>query len=366
MNHYLNKQRNNIEIRSIKNRGTGRITSINDELETEKNNRLLLSIIVPVYNEEDVIQACHDRLSAVAKTLPMNVEILYVNDGSNDNTLSLLNTLGIHNNCISIIDLSRNYGKEIAMTAGFDHARGDAVIIIDADLQDPPELIPEMVTQWQHGYDVVYMKRNSRKGESWLKKVTAWGFYQLINRISSIEIPRDVGDFRLLSRHAVDSLCQLRESNRFMKGLFAWLGFKQREILYNRDERASGKSKWHYSALLNLAIEGITSFSVAPLKLASYTGLLCFVIFFLTSLWLGVQYFYYHTAPSSITLLATGLLLFAGLQMLLLGIIGEYLGRMYMETKKRPLYLINDSHNVDIEEQSINYQSNIIHGRKLS
>jgi polyisoprenyl-phosphate glycosyltransferase len=361
MNYYLSEQQKRI----TKKASIGIFSSKNEGAE-DKKNRPLLSIIVPVYNESEVIERCHNRLDNVAQTLPLNVEIIYVNDGSTDDTLTLLHALSYYNNRISIIDLSRNFGKEIAMTAGLDHARGDAVILIDADLQDPPELIPEMVAEWQRGYDVVYMKRASRRGESWLKKITAYGFYRIINRISHIEIPQGVGDFRLLSRRAVDSVCQLRESNRFMKGLFAWLGYKQKELLYNRDERAEGKSKWSYPALWNLAIEGITSFSIAPLKLASYLGLLCLTAFVLLGMWLGAEFIVYQQAPTSMSLLSTGLLLFAGVQMMLLGVIGEYLGRMYMETKKRPLYLVNDWQKADIDAQDAAHSSDILKGCHLS
>jgi polyisoprenyl-phosphate glycosyltransferase len=208
--------------KSAANTGTTeQCTSSADHSMGKKSHRPLLSIIIPVYNEQEVLENCHLRLEAVANNLPLNTEIIYINDGSNDNSLQILQALRKKHTRIAIIDLSRNFGKEIAMTAGLDHAKGDAVIILDADLQDPPELIPEMLTEWQCGYDIVYMKRASRQGESWLKKLTAHTFYRLIARISHIDIPQGVGDFRLLSRRAVDSLCQLRESNRFMKGLFA-------------------------------------------------------------------------------------------------------------------------------------------------
>jgi len=306
-----------------------------------KKQRPLLSIIVPVYNEQEVIENCHQRIEAVADSLPLNTEIIYINDGSNDESLQLLHAMRKKHKRMAIIDLSRNFGKEVAMTAGLDHAKGDAVIILDADLQDPPELIPQMITEWQRGYDIVYMKRTSRQGETWLKQATAHTFYRLIARISHIDIPQGVGDFRLLSRRAVDSLCQLRESNRFMKGLFAWLGFKQKEILYDRDERISGNSKWNYRALWNLALEGITSFSTAPLKLASYIGLFSLLAALLASLWVGIKFLSFNEPVSATVLLSIGLIFFAGLQMIILGIMGEYLGRIYMESKKRPLYLVN-------------------------
>jgi len=337
-----------------------------EKISNNKSHRPLLSIIVPVYNEQEVIESCHQRLNSVADTLKLNTEIIYVNDGSSDNSLAWLHKLRQTCQRVAIIDLSRNFGKEVAMTAGFDHARGDAVIVLDADLQDPPELIPQMVTEWQRGYDIVYMKRASRQGESWMKKITAHGFYYIINRISHIDIPEGVGDFRLLSRRAVNNLCRLRESSRFMKGLFAWLGFKQKEILYQRDARARGNSKWNYSALLKLAVDGITSFSTAPLKLASYMAVLCMTLFMLTSLWLGIQFFAFQQSPSTLSLLTTGLLLFAGIQMAVLGIMGEYLGRMYMETKKRPLYLINDWQQANPNNDAVSRDETISQTSRLS
>ncbi len=347
MNHNLNEHPKHTEKNKEKNKEKN-ITNKNVSITFKKIDvrrkvkKSLLSIVVPVFNESEVISLCDKRLNAVSDILSVDVEIIYVNDGSTDNTLQLLKSYRQDNKRISIVDLSRNFGKEIAMTAGLDHAEGDAVIVIDADLQDPPELIPKMISEWQQGYDVVYMKRDNRRGETLMKKITASGFYFIINKMSNVEIPRDVGDYRLLSRRAVDSLNGLRESNRFMKGLFSWLGYKQKEILYHRDERMKGVSKWNYSALFNLAIEGITSFSVAPLKLASVLGVLSLFLVSAFSAWVGVDFFVSDIEPSSMTLLSMGLVFFAGLQMLLLGILGEYVGRMFMETKNRPLYLVNE------------------------
>lgn len=336
------------------------VSSMSGNHGVKNKHRALLTIIVPVYNEQDGLENCYKRINAVADTLTINTEIMFINDGSSDTTLELIYNWQKSNKRISVIDLSRNFGKEIAMTAGLDYARGDAVIIIDADLQDPPELIPQMVSEWQHGYDIVYMKRESRQGETWMKKITAHGFYYIINRISQVEMPQGVGDFRLLNRRAVDSICQLRESGRFMKGLFAWLGFKQKEILYHRDERASGNSKWSYLALWNLAIDGITSFSTAPLKLASYVGIFSILISVFCFFWLATEFVVDHQPPSSLSLIATGFLFFGGLQMIFMGIMGEYLGRLYLESKKRPLYLINAEHPSEIseEEYSCNYSEN--------
>ncbi|HHH48218.1 MAG TPA: glycosyltransferase, partial [Gammaproteobacteria bacterium] len=241
---------------------------------TATDDMFLLSVIVPVYNEQEVLGEFYRRLAEVLAGIEARAEIVFVNDGSDDYSLVRLQELQADDKRIAILDLSRNFGKEIAMTAGLDHARGDAVIIIDVDLQDPPELIPRMIEEWRHGFDVVYAQRRSRAGESALKKTTAALFYRLMQRISRVQIPVDTGDFRLLSRRAVDALAGLRERHRFMKGLFAWIGYPQKAIHYDRDPRHDGESKWSYLALWNFALEGITSFSTLPLKVATYLGMI--------------------------------------------------------------------------------------------
>ena len=236
--------------------------------------KTMISIIVPAYNEDEVVLEFHRRLINVLDKLEYRWEIIYVNDGSTDGTIQILHNFHDHDKRVAIIDLSRNFGKEIALTAGIDRSKGDAVVVIDADLQDPPELIPELVDHWVNGYDVVYAKRLSRTGESSIKKLTARAFYRVMNKVSKVNIPEDTGDFRLMSRRAVDSLKELREYHRFMKGLFSWVGYPQKAVSYKRDARYAGKTKWNYWRLWNLAIEGITSFSSAPLLVASYFGLL--------------------------------------------------------------------------------------------
>jgi glycosyltransferase involved in cell wall biosynthesis len=238
------------------------------------------------------------------------------------------------------VDLSRNFGKEIAMTAGMDHARGDAVVVIDADLQDPPELIPEMIRHWQDGYDVVYAKRTSRAGESALKKVTAYLYYRTIGKLSRVKIPADAGDFRLLSRRAVDALAGLREQHRFMKGLFAWIGYPQKAIPYERHARHDGKTKWNFRSLWSFAIEGITSFSIMPLKVATYVGVATAFGAFLFGLFLIIQTLLFDNPVAGYPSLMVAVLFLGGIQLIALGIIGEYLGRMFDETKGRPLYLL--------------------------
>jgi glycosyltransferase involved in cell wall biosynthesis len=301
-----------------------------------------LSVVVPVYNEEAVLAEFHRRLAAVMDALAaeLAVDIIYVNDGSADASLRCLIDLHRSDRRVTIVDLSRNFGKEIATSAGLDHAGGDAVIIIDADLQDPPELIPAMVQAWRAGSDVVRMRRASRAGESWLKRATARAFYRAIGRIGEIQIPADVGDFRLMSRRAVAALLRLPERSRFMKGLYAWIGFPSVEIAYRRDARFAGETKWNYWQLWNLALEGITSFSVAPLKVASYVGFLtALVAFGYGAFVIGKTLLYGDPVRGYPTLIVVVLFL-GGLQLMALGIIGEYLARVFIDVKARPLYLV--------------------------
>ncbi len=311
----------------------------------------LLSVVVPAYDEAEVLPAFHGRLAAVLDGLPMAAEVVYVNDGSRDATLVRLQALRERDGRIAIVDLSRNFGKEIALTAGLDHARGDAVVVIDADLQDPPELIPELVRVWQEGHDVVYAKRTEREGETWFKKFTALAFYRLIQRVSHVHIPEDTGDFRLLSRRAVDALKQLREQHRFMKGLFAWIGFPQAAVAYRRDPRYAGTSKWNYWRLWNLALEGITSFTTAPLKLATYLGLATALGAFAYAAFVIYKALVFGEPVRGYPSLMVVILFLGGVQLLTLGVIGEYVGRMFNETKGRPLYLTKDYYPSDIRAE---------------
>jgi polyisoprenyl-phosphate glycosyltransferase len=307
--------------------------------------RQSLSVVVPVYNEEAVLPEFHRRLAAVLDGLAADLaaEIVYVNDGSSDASLRCLVELHESDVRVAIVDLSRNFGKEIATSAGLDHARGDAVIIIDADLQDPPELIPDMVRAWRAGSDIVRMRRASRAGESWLKRATARAFYRTIGRISEIEIPADVGDFRLLSRRAVAALARFPERSRFMKGLYAWIGFPSVEIAYHRDGRYAGESKWNYWRLWNLALEGITSFSVGPLKVASYVGFVTALVAFGYGVFVIGKTLLYGDPVRGYPTLIVVVLFLGGLQLMALGIIGEYLARVFIDVKARPLYLVQRS-----------------------
>ncbi|HTF33088.1 MAG TPA: glycosyltransferase family 2 protein [Myxococcota bacterium] len=303
----------------------------------------LLSIVVPVYNEEDGIEEFHRRLLAVVHGLRVRAEIIYVDDGSADRTLELLGALADASDNVAIVTLSRNFGKEIAMTAGLDHAAGDAVAIIDADLQDPPEVLPDLLRTLEGtGADLVYGKRTSRKGETALKKMTAHLFYRVMNRLSDLELPTDSGDFRILNRRAVDALRQLREHHRFMKGLFSWIGFRQIAFPYERDGRFAGHSKFNYWRLWNFSLEGITSFTIAPLKLASYVGLLTAIGAGLYGLGMIVGTLVWGNPVAGYPSLLVVMLFLGGLQLMTLGMLGEYLGRVYNETKHRPLYFVQE------------------------
>ena len=301
----------------------------------------LLSVVVPVCDEHETLPEFHRRLKAVLAALPFETETVFVNDGSRDGTLEVLRQLRASDHSLAIVDLSRNFGKEIALTAGIDHAGGEAIILVDADLQDPPELIPELIAPWRdEGYDVVYAQRIAREGETWLKKATASLFYRLMQRIGGVTIPEQAGEFRLLSRAAVDALGTLRERHRFMKGLYAWIGFPQKAVPYGRQPRLAGQTKWSYWGLWNLAVEGFTSFSVAPLRLASYVGLSVALIAFLYGLVIIYKTVVFGDPVAGYPSLMVTILFLGGVQLLALGVIGEYLGRVFNESKQRPLYLV--------------------------
>lgn len=305
------------------------------------NGRLpTLSIVVPVFNEQEVLPEFHRRTCAVLDGLAMDAELIYVNDGSSDDTLSVLSQLRDLDARVQIVDLSRNFGKEIALTAGLDHADSDAVVVIDADLQDPPELIPELIMRWNEGYDVVYAQRMSREGEGSIKKLTAYLFYRVIRKVSNIDVPPDTGDFRLLSRRAVEALGQLRERHRFMKGLFAWIGYPQVAVPYRRAPRFAGRTKWNYWKLWNFALEGITSFSCAPLKVATYLGLLTAATAFAFGLYIFLRTVIFGNPVPGYPSLMVAIAFLGGMQLLGIGVIGEYMARMFVESKNRPLYLL--------------------------
>ncbi len=309
---------------------------------TDSTTRPALSVVVPAYNEQEVLPEFHRRLAAAMAGIGLSWEVVYVNDGSRDTTLAVMLGLRDADPCVAVVNLSRNFGKEIALTAGLDHARAaDAVVVIDADLQDPPEVIPALVAVWREGVDVVYAQRNTRDGETWLKKTTAAGFYRVMQSLGGkVQLPPDVGDFRLMSRRAVDALLKLREQHRFMKGLFAWVGFPSKAVRYDRAPRAAGTTKWNYWKLWNFSLEGITSFTVGPLKIATYLGLAVSVFAAVYIVQLLVRTALYGNPVAGYPSLMAVVLFLGGCQMMMLGIIGEYLGRIFNETKGRPLYVV--------------------------
>ena len=310
-----------------------------------------LQVIVPVYNEQEVISEFMQRLHQVLDHEPVNWSVLFVNDGSGDDTLAQLQRLNRQDKRVGYINLSRNFGKEHAMTAGLDLCDADAVVIMDVDLQDPPELIPEMLREWHNGFDVVYATRRERHGETALKKATAHGFYRLMNRLGEIPIPKDTGDYRLLSRRAVAALRQLRERNRFMKGLYAWIGYRQKGILFDREPRAAGNSKWNLAKLWRFAIDGITAFSTVPLRFATWIGLAVAAFAFVYGLVIIIKTLLHGNDVPGYPSLMTVILFLGGIQLMAIGVIGEYLGRMFSETKQRPLYLIESVQPAEAEER---------------
>jgi glycosyltransferase involved in cell wall biosynthesis len=303
-----------------------------------------LCVVVPAFNESEGLREFHARLGAVLDRLDLDAEVLYVDDGSRDDSYAIMCALRDSDPRVATLKLSRNFGKELALTAGLDAADADAVVLIDADLQDPPELIPTFVQQWREGYDVVYGTRSTRAGETSLKKFTSSAFYRVMRSVSATPVPRDTGDFRLMSRRALDALKQLRERQRFMKGLFTWIGFRQKAVVYDRDPRFAGSSKFNYWRLWNFALEGITSFSGVPLKVATYVGVFTALLAFgFGIVVLGKALFFGDPVRGYPSLMLVVLFL-GGVQLMALGMIGEYLGRLYMEAKQRPLYLIDEWH----------------------
>lgn len=302
-----------------------------------------VTVLIPCYNEENSLSILYERLQFVFQNLKeYNFQILLVNDGSTDNTLEKMQELRTKDSSVSYLSLSRNFGKENAMLAGLDYAEGDAVVLMDADLQDPPELIPQMLQEWENGYDDVYARRRNRAGETWFKKATAHWYYRILQRFADIEIPADVGDFRLLDRQAVDALCSLREKQRYTKGLFCWIGYNKKELLFDRDPRVAGNSKMNFLKLLGLAVDGITSFSVAPLRLASILGLLISSIAFIYLLFVIGKTLLFGDPVAGYPSMISIILFMGGIQLVVLGIIGEYVGRIFYEAKKRPDYLVSE------------------------
>jgi len=302
-----------------------------------------ISIIVPAYNEEESLPFLYERLTNLIDSIEnYEFEVLFINDGSKDKTLDIIKELRQKDERFCYVNLSRNFGKEVAMMAGLDYAKGDAVIFIDADLQDPPELIPELIKYWEEGYDDVYAKRKSRDGETFLKKFTSKMYYKVLQRMSRVEIQEDTGDFRLLDRRCVNALRKLRESQRCSKSMFSWIGYKKKEVLFDRDARIAGKTKWNYKKLVDLAIDGITSFTTSPLRLATYISIPTFIMLAVYFIYVIAKCFIVNDAIHAYQAIILLILFFSGIQILLFGIVGEYLGRIFNETKNRPLYLVDE------------------------
>lgn len=302
-----------------------------------------ISILIPCYNEQESLPALYKRLKVLTESIKnYKFEILFVNDGSRDNTLKIIKELRQQDDSINYVDLSRNFGKEIAMIAGIDHINSDAMIVMDADLQDPPELIKEMLYWWKQGYKDVCAKRKSRAGETWFKKWSSHTYYKVLQKVTRIPVQPDVGDFRLLDRQCIDALKQMRESQRYTKGLFSWIGFDKKEILFDRDARVAGKTKWNYFSLFNLAVEGITSFTIFPLRLASIIGMLIAALAIIYMLFIIIKTLIYGGDVAGYPSLISVILFIGGVQLVFLGIMGEYLGRIFNETKGRPLYFVKE------------------------
>lgn len=300
----------------------------------------LISVVVPVFNEADGILAFHERTTRVLSNLEgMAWELIYVDDGSSDASFQALCGFAAGDPRVKVLRFSRNFGHQIAISAGLDHARGDCVAVIDSDLQDPPEVIAEMLAQWRLGFDVVYGVRSDRAGETAMKLMTASAFYRILGRLTNIQIPANVGDFRLVSRRVVEHLRLLREKDRFVRGLVSWVGFRQIGIPYQRDARHAGETKYPFGKMLKFAFDGITSFSTAPLRLATWLGLFAAVLAVIYLLSVFVQKLLGHTVQGWATIMVA-LLFLGSVQLIVLGILGEYLGRIFMEVKPRPMYVI--------------------------
>ncbi len=303
---------------------------------------MLISVVVPCYNEEEVIQATHQRLVGVLEDITPQWEIVYVDDGSRDETAQHLRILQQEEPRVKVILLSRNFGHQMAVTAGLDHVAGDAVVLIDADLQDPPEVIKEMIDYWYQGYDVAYGVRTDRQGETWFKLWSAKAFYRIINRLSDVTIPLDTGDFRLMDRRVVEALKTMPERDRFLRGMVSWVGFRQIGVPYQRSQRLAGVSKYPLWKMLRFATDGILSFSLIPLRMAIWVGVVTFVLSLIGIVYALVLRLFTSIWVPGWTLLFIATLFIGGIQLVFLGVIGEYIGRIYRENKERPLYLVRE------------------------
>ena len=306
-----------------------------------------ISIIIPAYNEEESLPFLYQKLNEIMSQMTnYDFEILFVNDGSKDKTLELIKSFRAQDDRYCYIDLSRNFGQEIAMAAGIDYVTGDCAIFMDADLQDPPELIPELIKHWEEGYDDVYARRRKRTGEGIIKKFTSKMYYKVLQKMTKVEIQKDTGNYRLIDKRCINALKKMKESERCLKSMFSWIGYNKKEVLFDRPPRVAGKTKWNYMKLIDLAIDGITSFTTSPLKISTYLAIPTFLLLILYFIYVIAKCLIMKVVIQAFQAIILLILFFSGIQILLFGIVGEYLGRIFNETKNRPLYLIKEYNGI--------------------
>ncbi|HFJ9441048.1 MULTISPECIES: glycosyltransferase family 2 protein [Bacillus] len=310
----------------------------------------LISVVVPMYFEEEVAQECYNRLKSVMLQNNINYEFVFVNDGSTDRTMEILSEIAANDYRTKIVNFARNFGHQVAVTAGIAAAKGDAIVIIDADLQDPPEVIPELIAKWEEGYEVVYAKRKQRKGETWFKLLTAKYFYKFLNYMSDIDIPKDTGDFRIIDRKIADVFNQMTERNRFIRGMMSWVGFRQTYVEYERDERFAGETKYPLKKMIKFASDGIIAFSTKPLRIVMTLGLLSVLISIIVLLYTITVKIIGTGTQTGWASIMVAITFFSGIQLLGLGIVGQYIARIYDESKNRPIYIVKETINIEQEE----------------
>ena len=313
----------------------------------------LISVVVPMYFEEEVAQECYNRLKSVMLQNDINYEFVFVNDGSTDRTMEILSEIAANDYRTKIVNFARNFGHQVAVTAGIAAAKSDAIVIIDADLQDPPEVIPELIAKWEEGYEVVYAKRKQRKGETWFKLLTAKYFYKFLNYMSDIDIPKDTGDFRIIDRKVADVFNQMTERNRFIRGMMSWVGFRQTYVEYERDERFAGETKYPLKKMIKFASDGIIAFSTKPLRIVMSLGLLSVLISIIVLLYTITVKIIGNGTQTGWASIMVAITFFSGIQLLGLGIVGQYIARIYDESKNRPIYIVKKTINIDQEETAL-------------